>query len=45
MLSTKITDQQRNMIKEMREDYHLNVSSLIRDFIEKRYVQTKKNKQ
>jgi hypothetical protein len=31
-------------IKEMKKLHHLNISSLIRDFLEKKYIELEQNK-
>lgn len=33
-----------NKIKEMRNEYHLNISSLIREFLDKKYQELKNKK-
>ena len=40
-----VNDETFAKIKEMRIKYHLNISSLIRDFLEKKYEELKSKKE
>jgi len=38
-----VGDKEYKQIKEMKENHHLNISSLIRGFLEQKYQEFKKN--
>jgi hypothetical protein len=43
VLSVKITPELKKMVKEMKEIYHRNISSLVREFIQEEYAKIKKS--
>lgn len=43
VLSIKISLKNREMVQKMKEVYHINISSFVRECIEKEYAKIKKD--